>query len=403
MTVFIFGTGNFSVLLLNRRSAERHHHYSLSTIHFSLKYQKGGVSLIVLLIVIVICAAIFEQYSLNHALDRIAFSSKPSRTLVEIDEEFELETVIENHKLLPLMFLRVRELLPLEIDVYGEGHVLENHRLGKELVWSLYLMPYQRFVRNVNVTLPKRGRYFIHGAYLQGGDLLGFSEQEKRFASVKEIVVPPKATDSPGLDKTLGNFMGDVSVNRFILEDPVLTLGFREYTGQEPMRNISWKQTARMGDLMVKNFDYTLDLTVTVVLNCHFDGFIVNEALEDIYSMARTVCERLENAGVPYCFITNADTSGGQGQQSFIGEGMGADHFIGILELLGRATYRAIETFEQTLDRATMRAEQGRIHIIITPELPHTVNKALIRLRSRTGSEPTMIVSDITAVEEEAV
>ena len=43
----------------------------------------------------------------------------------------------------------------------------------------------------------------------------------------------------------LSGFLGDVSVRRFIYEDPVLTTGFREYTGREPMKHISWTQSAR--------------------------------------------------------------------------------------------------------------------------------------------------------------
>ena len=43
--------------------------------------------------------------------------------------------------------------------------------------------------------------------------------------------------------------------------------GFRDYTGREPMKQISFTATARTGRMMVKQFDHTLDVTVSVVLN----------------------------------------------------------------------------------------------------------------------------------------
>ena len=50
----------------------------------------------------------------------------------------------------------------------------------------------------------------------------------------------PRRAASPSFDMLLGGMIGDISVNRFIFEDPMLTIGFSDYTGREPMRDISW-------------------------------------------------------------------------------------------------------------------------------------------------------------------
>ena len=78
------------------------------------------------------------------------------------------------------------------------------------------------------------------------------------------VVIPPRCENSNVL-RTLGGFLGDISVRRFILEDPLLTVGFREYTGREPMKSISWTQSARVGRPLVKQYDHTVDATVTVL------------------------------------------------------------------------------------------------------------------------------------------
>ena len=43
----------------------------------------------------------------------------------------------------------------------------------------------------------------------------------------------------------LGGFLGELSVNRYLYEDPILTAGYRPYTSGDPMRSIAWKQSVR--------------------------------------------------------------------------------------------------------------------------------------------------------------
>ena len=44
-------------------------------------------------------------------------------------------------------------------------------------------------------------------------------------------------------------------------------LGYRGYTGREPLKDISWKQTAKLGELMVKNHDFTVDVDTAILVD----------------------------------------------------------------------------------------------------------------------------------------
>lgn len=57
----------------------------------------------------------------------------------------------------------------------------------------------------------------------------------------------------------LGGFLGELSVNRYLYEDPILTAGYRSYTSGDPMRSIAWKQSVQGQGLMVKKWDYTTE------------------------------------------------------------------------------------------------------------------------------------------------
>ena len=165
-------------------------------------------------------------------------------------------------------------------------------------------------------------------------------------------------------------------------------LGFREYTGREPQKQIAWTQSLRAGKLLVKEFDHTLDLSVTVLLDVALHNDPQGEALiEECFRLARTVCETLEQQRIQYGFLTNAMAAGALGHWQSVTEGLGESHLMAILEGLGRATYDHVEDFEETLERAARMAEQGRSHVIITPVKDERVQAGARLLEARTGGQ----------------
>ena len=115
------------------------------------------------------------------------------------------------------------------------------------------------------------------------------------------------------LRELLGSFLGDYSVQRYLYEDPVMTAGYREYTGREPMKQISWKQSAHSMGLMVREYDHTVEPVLTLLLNVETAQERKEPVLETCYSLARTVCQELEDKGIKYVFCTNAAQAGAVG------------------------------------------------------------------------------------------
>lgn len=342
----------------------------------------------IFLIVLVLFAVAAQRYTLAHALDGVVYDTYPSRDTVDPEEAFEAVTVLENRKRMPMMYLRVQEQLPPGVCVLSEQIALSGAQDAPRMSCRVYLLGRQRLERRVTLCLPARGRYFLRGGQLAAGDFLGLTETYDYVPRLREIVVLPRTAEIPALSAVLGGYLGDRSVNRFILEDPVLTLGFREYTGREPQKHISWTQSARSGQLMVKRFDFTQEQTVTVLLNVEcaaLRGEALWARIEQCFSLARGVCEELERQGVSYGFLTNATAAGAMGLWSTVADGLGGEHLHTILEGLGRATYDCAERFSETAARAVRRAELGRGHIFITPALLPEHEHALARLRELTG------------------
>lgn len=350
-----------------------------------------------LLIGLVIVALLAERWSLSHALEGVEYDVHPDRALVEIGQQFQVITVLRNRSRRFIPFLRLEEDLPKDLQTglstAAAGSLREDRVRMRSTV---FLMPRQQLTRSFDASLPARGRYFLKGATLFGGDFLGLREISESMLQLREIVVLPAPWDSPELADTLGGFLGDVSVNRFILEDPVLTLGFREYTGREPQKMIAWPQTLRAGKMMVKSYDYTMELSVCVVLNVYdADNLTRNHArMEKAFSMARSVVEALEDRGVSYSFSTNAVAAGSAAPFRYIPDGLGSAHLGAILEGLGRATYDASESFSDMAERLMRGEEKGRAHILITTTCPDDYGPILSRLRELTGGEVLVLRAD---------
>lgn len=350
-----------------------------------------------LIIMLVILALIIEAWSMSHSLDGVEYNVSIDRQLVEIDQPFRVITELRNRSNRFIPFLRMVEDLPggmvTNLNTTAGGSLKEDRQNMKSTV---YLRRRQLLTRSFEATMPARGRYIHKGATLYGGDFLGLKERQVNEFRLREIVVLPKPWDVPDFEDTLGGFLGDISVNRFIMEDPVLTLGFREYTGREPQKMIAWPQSLRAGKMMVKNYDYTIDLSVSVVLNVYdVDDLIKNHArMERAFSMTRSVVEALEERAVSYSFYTNAVAAGSSAPFKHITDGLGSAHRNAILEGLGRATYIASESFNQMVDTLMRSADKGRSYILITTNYPPAYEQMIVKLKEMTGGDVLVIRAD---------
>lgn len=352
--------------------------------------------MVLFFILFILTAVVVERWSIVHSLDGIKYDLRLSRGLVEIEERFEIITTVRNGSRRFIPFIRLSEDVPRVLGVKANMVTSGFDESRAKINSSIYMMPRQKMTRRVAAALEKRGRYTFNGATLFGGDFLGLSEKARYFAMQREIVVLPRRLESADFKQTLGGFLGDISVNRFILEDPVLTLGFREYTGREPMKQISWPVTARMGRMMVKNYDHTLDITVAVVLNIHTGafGYAAHPMMEKCYSMVRDICEQLEEKHISYSFCTNAVAVNMTGAWEYVMDGLGGAHLAGILEGLGRATYACRISASELIEGARRRAESGRAHIIVTPMANDFDDREIEALKNYTAAQVLLLAAE---------
>jgi hypothetical protein len=351
--------------------------------------------LILFLLFAILAAFLLQRASLKDQLLYISYDCRPDRPRTEPGQAFTVVTTVTNQRRLPVFYLGLEEHFPTELEVDGEGLTIRRRDDFMRLSSSIFLMPRERLTRKVTASLPKRGRYLFRGAHIYAGDFLGLDERYVPFPLTKEIVVYPAASKDRHFYPVIGSLFGEQSARRFLLEDPILSSGFREYTGREPQRYISWAQSLARGRLMVRQFDHTQDMSVSVLLNTDCGGLDRQELplLEDAFSLTRSVCEVLEEKKIRYSFLTNASTAGAAGQWGFLASGLGPRHFYAIMEGLGRATYSYSEPCSALFQRAEKKMEHSHAYIVVTPRPNPGLQPMISRLEAACGCRVYLVTA----------
>ena len=326
-------------------------------------------------------------------MENLLYYHSLNRKLVEPEEQVILNGRLYNQWWLPIMYMSLTVFFPKEAEFLEKEawkkQNLRNEIAEKHVVQRFYLMPHHRGKFQIHFSLPRRGRYHLGNHFLETGDLFGIQTNIKREEQRLELIVMPRSSQDPVVIKMLGGFMGEISARRFIYEDPILTVGFREYTGREPMKSISWKQTARSGELVVHQYDHTVDINVAVLLNTEGGS---KEELESCFEITRRVCEELEKKHIVYEFFTNGDLKTPVGTMRWLPEGLGRTHFQTIMYGLGSSNCHNLGSFMDMVEQCKGRRKSGRSYLVITPPLKKSGVRAVNELERISELEVCVLV-----------
>ncbi|NBG88033.1 DUF58 domain-containing protein [Isachenkonia alkalipeptolytica] len=345
--------------------------------------------MIQLLIILIIIGLLFNQYTKEYSLEKMDYRREIRDSILEIDEPFYIHSIVENRKWLPLSFLQVKEKYPKHFDFVHKNNV-QDIGLAKVHTMTLSLLPYQRITRSYQLVAHKRGRHFLQEAILISGDFIGLQTVNRIFdQQSQEVVVLPKAVELNQELEPYGNYYGDISVNRWIIEDPIINRGLREYTGNEPEKHIHWASSLKTGELLVKNFDYTTDHSAVLVLNTAMSKYSWGkkdpDKIEKCFSLSRSILEDFEGTGIPYGLASNVGTIHQYFGKTLTDIGYGPGHLRGLLESLGRAEYYSRSSFGDLLRKLRESQDQSRTYVLVTPGIIEEDLSGLEELRKVAG------------------
>ena len=349
-----------------------------------------------IIIVIAVIIILIGEYSIaKNMLPYVVYNSYMEKSLHEPGEKVEIISEVTNYSRLPVAFVRIREALNIEAELAEGLNDAYTGTLWHTIEKTFSIKGREKLTKHAYCIFNKRGIYNFGDYEISVGDIFGFRETTAVGAVPHEVVIMPERAEERKLQEIVQGFIGDISVRRFIMEDPILTIGFNDYTGYEPMKDISWVRTAVANKLQVKKYDHTTDINVTVMLNCDGTG---DEELEECYRITRMVVEELEKAHIPYAFRTNGMMFGPTGRMEYVPKGLGEMHLKEILFGLATAKMHRVYSFETLVNKVIKERKQSENYFVITRTLDAKGTEALNRLQRNCDGKLGIITAEEATV-----
>lgn len=322
------------------------------------------------------------------SLRRLSYARHFTKDRLYAGERLEMVETIRNDKLLPLPWVRLESMIPssLQFDSQSNleismGDVSQNHK-------SLFsLNGYRQIVRKHQLTCTKRGIYKVDTATLTVGDLFGVSEKVKQIPLNIELMVYPEIVQPRDIPFSNKSWIGDVTVRRWMMEDPFWKSGVRPYQAGDSLKSVHWKATARAQSLQVHQLDYTADRKLMIVVNVEtdekmWDKVTKPELVEQALSYAASLAHVSIQQGIETGFACNAylpDTP--KGQMLHIPMAAGTHHLQAMMEAMAKLR------LELSLSFVTMMKEWENASnvdfLIISPIEPHEAEASFRLIRQR--------------------
>ena len=330
--------------------------------------------------------------STRDGLDFIELDYRATSRETEPGAPFDLKVSITNTWILPATFLKTKLLFP-KAFILPEKIKSEEEQFTKSIEFTSWIKPGETIKASFPISCEKRGLHHLSGAVLERGDFLGLTETTRKYYSRSSVLVYPKPYDNLNIQDTLGKLYGEMTSRRFLIKDPVLTLNCREYTGQEPMHTISWTQTARLGELMVREFEPTRQLACGIII--YNEGLKAEEEplLDLCCSIARTAGEYLIHRGVLINFFTNSSMSGFTGK-TIRQIKSGKENVKDYLAMLASLLIHKSGSKESLLESILSSSEEKDAILLIAPKHSPGLDSLLTSLGSLSGIRPELIIAE---------
>lgn len=335
--------------------------------------------------VVILAVILAAQYIL---FDKYGFKNITYTISISVPEAYEGDEIeiieeIDNAKRLPLVWARSEISCSPYLTFKGQSSVKNQNAPGEAVQRGLIsgifsLRGYRKCRRVWKVRCEKRGIMTINDATITISDLFGLSKRAKMFKAFDSVRVLPVPADMVTGELSGDMFIGNMQVRRFILPDPFMISGAREYTGREPMNRIHWAQTARTGSLMAYNNEFTTERRVMMILNVQrgdmYASSLSENALELEIKAAAFVLDYCLNNGAECALVSNVS------ERLFIPPASGLEHTVNALRRLAELENVCGERLDEML--RSLDLNDFTDVILITPFVSERVGEFLSGLSS---------------------
>ena len=253
--------------------------------------------------------------------------------------------------------------------------------------YFLSLSAREQWRAELESTASQRGLYSLGPTRVATGDPFGFFRHEWEFAAETSVLVYPATVDLPRFRPLDGALAGGGQRRERVPHATAMAAGLREYYPGDPLNRIHWPNSARLGRLVVKEFEEDPVSDVWIVLdldrNVH-RGEGALSAEEQGITIAASLARHLLLQNRAVGLLT---------QRHVLEPDRGTRQLLKILELLAVIRPREWQGIGALLLSTNARFGRGTSIIVITPTRRSDWLGALDDLRLR-GIASTVILQE---------
>lgn len=235
----------------------------------------------------------------------------------------------------------------------------------------------QQVRRTWKVKCLQRGAFKLEDTTVVAADLFGYYHYSNMLKLNSHLVVLPRPIDVEAYINKINEVQGDRVVKRFILEDPFIVAGAREYSSRDAMNKIHWGITARQGQLMVRNNEATSKQSLTIMVNNQLTGEQLKEPMHDerleaIIRIAAGELDRTIRTSTPVRLLANgAVYEGGESLETRMM--WGQTHVHELFVLLASLQNTFTEHFDKFLEHHGASVQSTEV-IVLTCYIDEAMN-----------------------------
>ncbi len=252
---------------------------------------------------------------------------------------------------------------------------------GKYLAFTVFLWMKQQVTMTRIVYGLRRGPQQIVSVSVEMNEGLGIQP----FFFTESLNVPlfilPNLIKSNDIRNATKEITGNIEIERWLYPDESLFKGVRPYQNRDPLKHIDWKATAKVGNLMTKQFNGATEGRIVLVLNAQFtEPFWAGtsfDKFDDLCSVVATYAFFAERNRIQLSLFANSTFPMHPKKQWY-----GIQSAAGMRRTLSRMLPYANSPFERLLETVQRATKPSDKIIVVTDFLTSKQKQALLRLQS---------------------
>jgi uncharacterized protein (DUF58 family) len=330
----------------------------------------------------------------RYALTRIEYHRRLSAKRAFFGEELLLELEVANRKPLPLPWVEIDDEMPEDIT-FLKGKTTQSHKTSRVHLTSLLSLSwYHRVKRLYPIRCDQRGYFTFGPTRIYSGDLFGFSKQEIELGDLDRLIVYPRIVPLEQRGIPSKQPLGDIRTKRHVFQDPVLTMGVRDYFFGDSLKRIHWKTTARLGKLQTKVFEPTTSIDMGIFLDVRTvqppSWGLVAQSLELAVMAAASITNHAMSAGYRVGLYANQRRQP-VGELVRIPPSQHTDQMVYILEALAQIHSSESMPIARFVSLESRNLPWGSTLVLITAVPTDSLLATLIRMK-RAGRRVALVL-----------